>query len=119
EGDEHQCSPGDKSRPGRGHAPMADVRPEVETKALRDDFPSTDPDDPRFGFLLARAGGHLVCISSGARKLFDTQAISVSAQSSRVRLCSTRCPFPSARRDRQRMLETRRADVRTSETRWE
>src|SRR5436190_1050655 len=60
EGDEHQCGPGDKGWPGRGHAPMADVRPEVETKPLRDDFPSTDPQDPRFRFLLARAGGHLI-----------------------------------------------------------
>ena len=45
-GDEHQRSAGDESRPGGGHAAMADVAPEAEMKAFTDDdFAAAKSDD--------------------------------------------------------------------------
>ena len=56
EGNKHQCGAGDERRPGGRHAAMADVGPETEMLAFRDDdLAASKPDDPRLRCSLALA----------------------------------------------------------------
>src|ERR1700687_6350382 len=61
EGDKHQHGSADESRPRGRHRAVADVCPETEIDAFRDNFnvAAAEPDHPRLRGPLSLAPGHL------------------------------------------------------------